>query len=38
MRMSRPDTSIRIQAMFVIGALVVLTIMFFIAKSILGSA
>ena len=38
MRMSRPESSIRILAMFVLGALVVLVIMFFIAKAIMGSA
>ena len=38
MRMSRPESSIWIQVMFTAGARVVLAIMFFIAKAIIGSA
>ena len=38
MRMSRPESGIRVQMVFVIGTLVALTIMFFIAKAIVGSA
>ena len=38
MRMTRPEPSIWVHVIFTIGALVVLAIMFFIAKAIMGSA
>ena len=38
MRLSRPESSIWVQLIFTVGALVVLAIMFFIAKAIMGSA
>jgi hypothetical protein len=36
--LSRPESSIWVQLIFTVGALVVLAIMFFIAKAIMGSA
>ena len=36
--MTRPESGVRVQIVFVIGTLVALTIMFFIAKAIMGSA
>lgn len=38
MRMTRPETGIWVQLMFIGGTLVVLLIMFLIAKAVLGSA
>lgn len=38
MRMTRPESSIWVQLIFVVGTLVVLAIMFWIAKAALGSA
>jgi hypothetical protein len=36
--MTGPESGVRVQMVFIIGTLVVLTIMFFIAKAIMGSA
>ena len=38
MRMTRPESSIWVPVIFTAGALVVLAIMFVIAKAVLGSA
>ncbi|NYD42276.1 uncharacterized protein HemY [Nocardioides panaciterrulae] len=38
MRMTRPESSIWVQVMFMVGALVVLAIMLLIAKAVLGSS
>lgn len=38
MRMTRPESSIWVQVMFIVGALVVLAIMVVIAKTVLGTA
>ena len=38
MRVTRPEPGIRVQLIFTIGTLVALTIMFFIAKAVLGNA